>query len=294
MCCWGILENTMTYGTMSAVLYLVNMLEGPMANMSSFVPAYYAMIASAERLMEVESYPEDTRETPATQEEVRQLYDEAFSYLGLENACFAYEDDPSNAVLQGLNIRLEKGQFLAFTGESGCGKTTTLKVLLSLYPLDSGSRFVQCADGSRLELSARWRSLFAYVPQGNQLTYGTLRQTLTFSDPELMGREAQIWQALRVACAEGFVKDLPEGLDTQLGERGTGFSEGQMQRIAIARALLTQRPILLLDEATSALDPATEAQVMQQLRAMTDRTVLLVTHRESILPYCDATVHFSK
>jgi len=153
---------------------------------------------------------------------------------------------------------------------------------------------VQCADGSRLELSARWRSLFAYVPQGNQLTYGTLRQTLTFSDPELMGREAQIWQALRVACAEGFVKDLPEGLDTQLGERGTGFSEGQMQRIAIARALLTQRPILLLDEATSALDPATEAQVMQQLRAMTDRTVLLVTHRESILPYCDATVHFSK
>lgn len=294
ICCQGILENTMTFGTMSAVLYLVGMLEGPMVSISSFLPAGYATFASAERLMEIESYPMETPEAPMETAAARQFYAQQFQALGLENACFAYEDDPSNDVLRNLDLHIQKGEFAAFTGESGCGKTTTLKVLLNLYPLDSGSAYLQHSDGTKQPLTAKWRSLFAYVPQGNQLTFGTIRETVAFSDPQLMKKDTEIEEALRIACADSFVKELPDGLDTVLGERGTGLSEGQMQRLAIARALLTRRPVLLLDEATSALDAATEEAVMQNLRSMTDRTVLIITHRESVLRYCDKHIHFKK
>lgn len=294
VCCHGILNETVTFGTMSAVLYLIGMLEGPMAGISSFVPAIYATTASAQRLMEVEEYPVYASEEPASMETVRRFYGRQLEALGLENACFAYEDDPDNAVLQDLSIHIKKGEFVAFTGQSGCGKTTTLKVLLNLYPLHSGSAYLQQTDGTRLPLTSRWRSLFAYVPQGNQLTYGTVRETVAFSDPALMEKEQALWEALQIACADSFVKELPDGLDTVLGERGTGLSEGQLQRLAVARALLTGRPVLLLDEATSALDAATEKKLMENLRSMTDRTVLVITHRENVIRYCDKHIYFEK
>ena len=141
-------------------------------------------------------------------------------------------------------------------------------------------------------MTAGWRGLFSYVPQGNQLMSGTIRQVVTFADEADMKREAEIRRALTIACADQFINELPDGLDTQLGERGAGLSEGQMQRIAIARAIFSDRPILLLDEATSALDEETEAKLLDNLRSMTDKTVIIVTHRPAALDITDKIIHF--
>ena len=165
---------------------------------------------------------------------------------------------------------------------------------MQLYPLDGGGIFLQKEDGNKIPLDATWRGLFAYVPQGNALISGTIRQTLAFFDPGLMGRDEEISKALAIACAEEFVNALPMGLDTPLGEGGSGLSEGQLQRLSIARAILSGRPVLLLDEATSALDTETEARLLANLRAMTDRTVLIVTHREAALQCCNQQFFFEK
>lgn len=293
LCGWGILNGVMSFGTMSSVLYLINMLETPLAAVSGYLSQYYSMLASAERLMEIEAYAPDLAHTPVPEEKIHSYYARKFDSLGLENACFAY-DDADETVLQNFDLDIRKGEFVAFTGESGCGKSTALKILLALYPLRSGNAYLQDADGLRQPLDPSWRGLFAYVPQGNQLISGTLRETITFSDPDLMKQEEKIREALQIACADGFVRDLPNGLDTVLGERGSGLSEGQLQRLSVARAILSERPVLLLDEATSALDAATEEQLLKNLRAMTDRTVLIITHREAALDICDKRIHFEK
>ena len=168
-----------------------------------------------------------------------------------------------------------------------------MKLFLSLYSLESGSVYLRGTDGEQT-LDASYRGLFAYVPQGNVLISGTIREMLTFGDTELMKQENKIRTALKVACALDFVDELHNGIDTYLGERGSGISEGQMQRLSISRAILSDRPILLLDEATSALDPATEAQLLKNLRAMTDRTVLIITHREAALSVCDKEINFQQ
>jgi ATP-binding cassette subfamily B protein len=162
---------------------------------------------------------------------------------------------------------------------------------MSMYSLDEGQRYLLDKDGERT-LDAGWRGLFAYVPQGNQLMSGSIRDVVTFADEENRLKDAQIHRALEIACASQFISELPEGLDTQLGERGAGLSEGQMQRIAIARAIFSERPILLLDEATSALDEATEAKLLDNLRSMTDKTVIIVTHRPKALEITDKIITF--
>ena len=294
LCGWGILNGIMSYGTMSSILYLINLLEAPLASASGYLSQYYSMLASAERLMEIEEYAPDTTRKPETQQRVQQYYAEEFASLGLKNAFFSYSDDQESIVLNDFSLEIPKGAFISFTGESGCGKSTTLKILLNLFPLNGGDLYLRDRNGNQLPLDAGWRGLFAYVPQGNQLICGTIRETLTFGDPAKMIRDEDIWDALRIACADAFVSELPDKLDTLLGERGSGLSEGQMQRLSMARAILSGRPILLLDEATSALDIATEAQLLQNLRSMTDRTVLIVTHREAVLDICDQNIHFEQ
>ena len=143
-------------------------------------------------------------------------------------------------------------------------------------------------------LTASWRRLFAYVPQGNQLMSGTIREILTFRERKEMQEEKRIWQALRIADAEGFVRAFPDGIDTVLGEHGMGLSEGQMQRIAIARAIFAGNPILLLDESTSALDEETERTILKNLQEMTDKTIMIVTHRKAVLDICDREICFSE
>lgn len=294
LCGWGILTGVMSYGTMSSVLYLVNLLESPLASASGYLSQYYSMLASAERLMEIEEFDLDTPGEPKPPEAIHRFYADQFGSFGLQNAVFAYDNDGESVVLHNFSLDIQKGAFVAFTGESGCGKSTVLKVLLNLYPLRSGSIYLRDRDGNQQPLNAAWRGMFAYVPQGSQLISGTVRETITFGDPEKMNQEDHIFKALQIACADKFVRELPEGLDTLLRERGSGLSEGQMQRLSIARAILSERPVLLLDEATSALDAETEEQLLRNLRSMTDRTVLIVTHREAVLDFCDKRIHFEK
>lgn len=210
------------------------------------------------------------------------------TWHGLEGAAFSYDKD-GDKVLEDFSIELKKGEFVAFTGPSGCGKSTVFKLLMSLYRLDGGFAYVLDKKGERYSLNSTWRGLFSYVPQGNMLMSGTIREALTFGDSSI--GDEQIWSVLDIAVAD-FVRELPEGLDSCLGEGGYGLSEGQMQRISIARAILSNRPILLLDEATSALDMETEKKLLENLRSMTDRTLVIITHREAALEFCDKTIEF--
>ncbi len=297
-CGFGILRGTMDYGTFTAVLQLVSQTNAPIANISGFFPQYSAMIASGERLMEVESYPDEVNNRMV--EDANVFYREELVGVRLEKACFTYlpvgdaeaRKEGRRTVLKNLDLEIRKGEYVAFCGPSGCGKSTVLKLLMCMYNLDDGQRYVMTKEGEK-PLTAGWRGLFSYVPQGNQLMSGTIRQVVTFGNKDDMVREEQIRRALTIACAEQFIEELPEGIDTQLGERGAGLSEGQMQRIAIARAVFSDRPILLLDEATSALDEETEAKLLENLRSMTDKTVVIVTHRPAALDITDKIIHFT-
>ena len=205
-----------------------------------------------------------------------------------ESVCFQY-DNSMDDVLVDVTASVHRGDFVALTGISGGGKSTILRLFLCLYPLDSGERILYTTDGPE-PLTSAWRGLFAYVPQGNHLMTGTLREVICFGDEEKMKQEEKIREALKLACADEFVANLKDGLDTPLGERGSGLSEGQTQRIAIARAIFSEHPILILDEATSSLDGDTEQQLLKNLRAMTDKTVLIVTHRPAALDFCDRQI----
>lgn len=212
----------------------------------------------------------------------------------MENVSFAYEKD-TDPVLHRASCTLHAGDFAAITGISGEGKTTLFRLLLGVYQPNSGSlelRFREAGHERTVPVGVETRKLFAYVPQGNTLFSGTLRENLTMFAQN--ADDSQIREAVRVACVDELVDSLPEGLDTVLGERGVGLSEGQAQRIAIARAILTQASILLLDESTSALDEGTEAKLLTNLSRLPGRTCLIVTHRKAALEICDTCIHVER
>ena len=296
-CGYGILTGTVSYGTFTAMLQLIGQIQSPFANITGFLPRYYAMLASAERLMEVEAFENDYKNGARELYEVQDFYKNPFQRIEFKDAGFTYK--PSNGcedvvvVLKKLNLSISKGDYVALTGQSGCGKSTVLKLLLSLYSLDEGERYL-VSDKGNFELTSEWRRLFSYVPQGNHLMSGTIRELVSFSDKRYMQDEKRIGKALEIACAKEFVDELENQMDTILGENGQGLSEGQMQRLAIARAVFSNNPILLLDEATSALDEATECKVLENLKNMTDKTVVIVTHRMKALDICNKVAHFSE
>ncbi|MBQ6341722.1 MAG: ABC transporter ATP-binding protein [Anaerolineaceae bacterium] len=285
-CAYGIFHGTVTYGTLTAIMQLIGQVQGPFANISGYLPRWYAMPASAERLMEIESLADDER--GGETEEIRRFYQTSFSGIELRNVSFTYEEgNKAPVVLSDFSMKIRKGETMAFTGHSGCGKSTVLKLLLSMYPPDAGEICLLSSDGE-MPLDASRRRLFAYVPQGNALMNGTIREVVCFAEPDNVGNEERLRRALQIACADEFVSDP----DAVLGERGSGLSEGQMQRLAIARAVFSDAPILLLDESTSALDDATEKRLLENLRSLTDKTVIIVTHRKAALSICDEVVDF--
>ena len=287
-CARGIMTGSVSYGTLTAVMQLIAQIQGPITSISGYLPRWFAMLASAERLMEAEQLKDEQTEERMTPAQIRDFYDSRFRALRLRDVCFTYAGEDRQEILKDLSLGIRKGETVAFCGHSGCGKSTVLKLLLGMYPPDSGEITV---DGQ--PLTAAWRGLFAYVPQGNALLH-TIRDIVSFADPAHAGDEERLGRALRTACAEEFVSGLEQGADTELGERGAGLSEGQTQRLAIARAIFSGRPVLLLDESTSALDAETEEQLLKNLRGLTDRTVIIVTHRPAALAICDRVLRFTE
>ena len=275
---WGcvkIYQGTFTYGGLAALIQLVGRIQGPISSAVDLVSRMYGVVASAERLQEVIGLPDEDEGEPLAD----------FDEIRLENVSFRYAEN-NEEVLSNVNATIRRGDFVALTGISGGGKTSLFQLLLGIYKPTKGT-VAFASGGKEIPAAKGTRSLFAYVPQGNTLMSGSLRDNLTmFTDH---ATEEGIATAVQAACLDDLVNEI--GMDAKLGERGVGLSEGQAQRVAIARALLSDAPILLLDEATSALDEQTEAKLLENIDAMRDKTVIIVTHRRAALAICDYTLH---
>lgn len=272
---YGVLNGTMTFGAVVAIVQLVNQLQSPIVGVTGVLPSFFAMTTSAQRLMEIH---------PIQNERVEDIEIEYKDFIRVKvrDAVFGYGDEK---VISDASFTVNKGEFIGIKGPSGSGKSTVLKLITGLYPVDEGRVVIETKDA---EYDCKHtRKLFSFVPQGNMLFSGTIRENLTILRPQ--ATDDEIREALSVASAE-FAYNLDGGLDFVLGESGLGISEGQAQRIAIARALLGGSGILLMDESTSALDAQTEENVINNLKQIADLTVLIITHREAVLEKCDRLI----
>lgn len=273
--------NSLSFGGMTAFLQLVNRIQSPARSLTRLVPAFVSVFTAAERLMELEESPLDEQGEPVALE--------APCGIRLAHVGYAYEDGED--VLRDLSFDFKPGTCTAVLGETGAGKTTLIRLILGLIMPKNGKAEIYSSVNNSSLLSPLTRCNLAYVPQGNTLLSGTVRDNLRLG--KLSATDEEMKEALRMSCAE-FLFDMPDGLDTICGEQGTGLSEGQAQRIAIARALLRDCPVLLLDEATSALDPDTERQLLSNILSDKRRTVIFITHRLAVKDYCDQTLTIEK
>ena len=280
---WGagqIAGGVITYGTLMAFLQLFSQLRAPLQNVSGILPQYYSTLASAERL--IETAEDGTNDLPPSTADKLKEISENFEKIKINDITFAYKEE---VILKDCNFIAEKGKITAITGESGSGKSTIFKIILGLYDPQKGE--ITINDDIKLDTSLR--GLFAYVPQGNMVLSGTIRENLTLCNPDIS--EEELIKATKSADIYDLIASLPDGFDTVVTERGGGLSEGQIQRISIARALLTDAPVLLLDEATSALDEETETTVLKNIKELNEKTILFVTHRNTSLKVCDKIIH---
>lgn len=274
-------DQTLTFGGMTAFLQLVNRIQGPARDLTRLAPVFVGVFTAAERLMELEENPLEEQGDPIPLT--------APCGVRLEHITYAYDDGDSNVIEQ-LDFDFYPGSCTAVLGETGAGKTTLIRLILALLHPNDG-KVILYNQQEQKELSPLMRCNFVYVPQGNTLMSGTIRDNLRLG--KLNATEEEIKAALEMSCAS-FVMELPDGLDTVCTEAGGGLSEGQAQRISIARALLRNRPIMLFDEATSALDPETERQLLHNILSNHDKTVIFITHRPAVVDYCDQTLHLQK
>lgn len=273
-------NSAISYGTMTLFLTLINRIQSPIIGLAQQIPKVVSILASAGRVMELENIPleeKDRDNIPVTQ-------------VGMEvkNLSFCYEGEKDN-VFTNADFSIKPGEFVAILGESGIGKTTLIRLVMSFMREYEGDITFVNQDGEREVANAKTREFLSYVPQGNTLFSGSIRENILMG--KLDATEEEIEEALKMSASYEFVQELPNGVDTVIGERGHGISEGQAQRIAIARALIKKAPFLILDEATSALDMKTEMDVIHELQNLTPRpTCLIITHRPSILDYCDRQI----
>lgn len=273
------LVNGIDYGTVVSMLQLVNQIQQPFASLSNMLPKYFGLLASAERIIEIDKI-NDEFEHNNSDINATDTYDKLKS-INFENITFGYDRD---VIIDNTSLKIDKGDFVAIMGISGIGKSTLLKLLLGVFRIDSGSITLD-VGGETIPVDCHTRKMFSYVPQGNFLLSGSIRDNLTFINSDVTDEE--IKEAVRISCADQFVYDLPQQLDTVIGEHGIGLSEGQLQRLAIARSILSKSPIMLLDEATSALDEATELRFLKNLKEMQDKTCIIVSHKTAALEICN-------
>ena len=286
-CIFRLFTGAIDIGTMVLFIQLSSYLSSSISSLISSVPTVISATVSAGRIISVLNLPREEEDESLAAREIAD-FDEA-PELEFRDVSFGYKN--GGKVFSEVNLTVAPGEFAAFVGPSGGGKTTLLRLLLGLVKPQSGKATLS-AKGKTTEISSVTRRIFTYVPQEKAMFSGTVAEMLRLFSPEATDEE--INAALKAACAYDFVAALPEGINTPLGERGAGFSEGQNQRLAIARAVLRKAPVLLLDEATSALDLETERRVLENITALCrGKTLIVMTHRESVLPLCDSVYRIS-
>ena len=277
----GLEVATYTYGTMTLFLTLVGQVQGSIRSLGSVIPSMYSLVVCAKRIREITELEDEVYDEKETMRETVSLK--------VNHVDFTYENDK---VLNDLDMIIPAHKFVGIVGSSGAGKTTFIRLLLSLITPDSGT-LEYIDEKNNVEIaSPSSRRFISYVPQGNTLMSGTIRSNLLTGNKS--ATEEQMWQALEMANAEEFVKNHPQQLDCVISEKAGGLSEGQAQRISIARALLRDRPVLILDEATSALDEDTEAAIFERITKQSNKTCFIITHRRSMLKYCDMIMEIDK
>jgi len=281
-CVFKISLGLMSYGTLTAILQLVNNVQSPFRSLSGVIPQIFNVIASAERLIELENMKDDSIE----QADHISIYNNLKS-IDIKNITFRYDEED---ILSDASVSINKGEFIAIAGMSGIGKSTFFKLIMAILKPVSGKISLTLND-SEIEINSSVRKLFAYVPQSNMLLSGTIYDNIRFYKEDIT--ENQIAEAADMACVSDFVKELPDGLNTKIGEKGLGLSEGQIQRIAIARALVQNSPILLLDEATSALDEDTEKKVLHNIKKCNNKTCIVISHRPAVFDICDKIIRIA-
>lgn len=277
-------QGEISYGTMTMFVSMASSLRGSFSSILNLMPQVIRAGISAERIMEITSLPRDSMEDQEEAEEIKRRAKDEGVFVHMDSVDFCYEEE--KWIYRDADFRAEPGEIVALIGPSGQGKTTTLNLILGLYHPQKGRVTVGNPGGDPLRASSSTRRLFSYIPQGNTMFSGTIADNMRMVKPE--ATEEEIRSALEAACAWEFVEKLDSGMDTEVRERGTRFSEGQKQRLSIARALLADAPVMILDEATSALDVATERRVLRQIiKKEPSRTVIVAAHRPSVFSMCN-------
>lgn len=279
-CLFRLWTHDITYGTMTLFLQQRGNLSGAFNNLVSIIPAFLNSSVSAHRIRELVELPKEVHIPESN--ELDALVDDGFE-VRMKDVNFSYVKQ--QRVITESAFKACPGEIVALVGPSGEGKTTMIRLILGLIRPESGHAFLKASDGTQVEMNAETRHLFAYVPQGNTILSGTLAENMRMVKEDATDEE--IIEAMKIACAWEFVEKLPDTINSNIGERGRGLSEGQSQRIAIARAILRDAPILLLDEATSALDVATERKVLRNIiQQKPNKVCIVTTHRPSVLNMC--------